>query len=367
MEYNDGMLGMSKLWDDTTMKVTYSGKMDIGGGGIGTTAWHQVKPLIEEGVLDSVYAPKGKLVPEKYMHVVPEVNAPAYDIGDIYFDGWCAINMEYPEILQSWMMHSLFQIEAFPKSKNIVNLYSAHPVVQASLMQGEPGYTPNPVSIKKGTQELEKCDYIFVPSEFVYNSLRQFHLEKKAKIVPFGVDLNKFAFSERPRDFKVIFVGENWSRKGLQYLLAAWYKLKLKNAKLVVAGINEGWAAALNPKNDPSVKIGWVDDLVKEYQSSSVFCLPAVEDGCPLACYEAMSCGLPVIITKTTGTYQHVFNGTQGFIIEPKSVSGIMECLQILYQNYDLVCKMGKNSRKMMESFPWERHEQEYVKWIKSL
>lgn len=350
------------------MNVTYSGKMNIGGGGIGTTAWHQVKPLLDEGLIEKIYAPEGKLVPYDKLMKVPTVNAPSYDIGDIYFDGWCAIHMNEPEILQSWMMHSLHQFDAFSGAIKIVNLFSAHPEVQDSLMAGEPGYNRNITSIMKGAKELEKADYIVIPSEFVYNSLRKYHLEDKAKIIPFGVDLDKFAFSERPKGkFKVIFVGENWPRKGLHYLLAAWYKMKLKNAELVVAGIPAEWSKQLNPNNDPSVKIGWVDNLVKELQSSSVFCLPAIEDGCPLACYEAMSCGLPVIISKNTGTYQHVEHGRNGFIIEPKNLSTLIEHIKFLYDDYDLVRSMGIRARKAIENFTWERHESEYIKFIKSL
>lgn len=363
------------------MKVTYSGKMHAGGGGIGASSWRQIKPLIENDLLDKLYTTnvldevlttdklkQGKIDCHIPVPELKEENPTGYDTGDIYFDGWCSIHMKEPEILHTWVGHSLFQMNAFPKAKTIVNLFSAHPITQDRLTKGEPNYTSNSTSIMKGTKELEKCKHILVPSEFIYNSLREFKLEEKAKLIPFGVDLEKYAYSERPTDiFRVIFVGGNWSRKGLHYLLAAWYHLKLKNAELIVSGIRSEWAKVLNPNNDPSVKIGYIDDIIGAYQNSSVFCLPTVEDGCPLVTYEAMACGLPVILSENTGTAQHVYNGANGFIVKAKDVKDLADRIQYLYDNPNLVRKMGKAARKMAEAFPWSRHENEYFKWIKSL
>ena len=94
-----------------------------------------------------------------------------------------------------------------------------------------------------------------------------------------------------------------------------------------------------------------------------------VGNGCLLhnCTYEAMASGLPVIVSSNTGTKQHVFEGMQGFIVPPSDVKELSERIQYFYDNPELVKKMGRNARKMAEAFPWERHEQEYVKWIKSL
>ena len=349
------------------MKVTYTGRMDVGGSGIGTTAWHQVKPLIEENLLERVYAPAGKKVPEKLLTKIPDINAP-YIVGDIFFDGYTSLTIEkYPEILQTWGNHCLYQFREFPKAKKIVNLYSAHPIEQDTLMRGEPNYVSSADSMKKQIKELELADYIFIPSEFVYNSLVKHKLQYKAKIVPFGVDLEKFKPRETPKEddkFQIMFVGQNWLRKGLIYLLTAFKKLDLKNAELIVAGVQDDLGKAFPLEN---VKFGWVPDLVKAYQDSDVFVLPAIEDGCPLAVYEAMACGVPPIVTDTNGTAQHIYNGQNGFIIPPKSVDAIMDTIKSIYDNRDLGIKMGHQARKTAEAFPWERHEQEYVKFIKSI
>jgi len=351
------------------MKVTYSGKMDIGAGGIGRTAFHQVKPLYDEKLIDKIYATELIGIPKEKFHKVPQ-SVGSYEQQDIFFDGYVALNMKSPpEILQSWCSHSLFTMREFPKSIKLINLYSAHISLQKELLQGEMGTNMiNPTLEKKIIKEMEIADHILIPSEWIYKSLKKYGLEYKAKIIPFGVDLNKFKpKSDDVEDdkFRVIYVGSNWIRKGLVYLLATWKKLDFKNAELIVAGVDKSVAKYF--EDIKNVKWGWVPDLVKSYQNSDVFCLPAIEDGNPLAALEAMSCGLPVIISENMGTYQHVYNGMNGFIVPPKNYIAIAEKLQWLYDNRNQAKRMGANARKVIEAFPWERYEKEYIKFIKEL
>ena len=349
------------------MKVTYTGKMNIGGSGIGTTAWHQVKPLLEEDLLKEVYAPMGEKVPEQYMKSVPPLPITDYMVNDIFFDGFVAITMDEPEILQTWGSHCLFQLQRYPEAVSIVNLYSAHPWVQHKLMETEPSYQSNPVTIKKFADELELADHIFIPSDFILQSLKQFDLHYKAKIVPFGVDLEKFKPDpemERDSTFRVVFVGGNFVRKGLRYLMSAWKKLALEDAHLYICGVR-GDLGKLFPTVD-NVTFGWVPDLVKTYQHADVFCLPTVEDGCPLATYEAMACGTVPVVSENTGTKQHIYHGRNGFVIPSKDSEAIANVLQTLYDDREQAYHLGREARKMVENFPWEKHEQDYVNWIKT-
>ena len=67
----------------------------------------------------------------------------------------------------------------------------------------------------------------------------------------------------------------------LNRLIKAWEKLGLKDAELTICGLSkESFGDQTFPDN---VKVGWVPDLVETLQQSSLFILPALEDGCPLA------------------------------------------------------------------------------------
>jgi len=326
------------------MKVTYTGKMDIGGSGIGTTAWHQVKPLLDNNLIEQIYTTKmSKPVnDDRLVTYIPELKYSypiGYLAGDIFFDGVTALGMENPEVIHTWGAQCLYQLQTHPDAVSIVNLYSAHPYIQDQLLKNSPLYRPNHLHMKKFAEELELCDHIFIPSDFILSSLKDVGLHRKAKIVPFGVDLEKFNVpknNEKAEEFQVVFVGSNWKRKGLMTLLQAWDNLKFEKAKLYVCGVPDNlgaWLKENTPFESDNVHFGWVDDLVELYQKSHVFCLPAYEDGCPLATYEAMACGTLPIITNTTGTRQHVYNGRNGFVLNAGNVKELGELLSGLYDD----------------------------------
>ena len=350
--------------------MKYTGKMEIGGGGIGRTAYHQVKPLMELGVLEEIWSPSIKNLPTSMWKQVPHLNAP-YEIADIQFDAFTALNMEPTNMIHSWTSHCLFTFQNNPDAIKMVNQYSAHPEVQARLLKDEPVNTTHPTLIKKMKKELEMADHIVIPSEFIYNSLKEFDLQDKAKIIPFGVDLESFTprVGDREDDiFRVIFVGNNWARKGLIYLIGAWKKLNLgEKGELIIAGVNPEVRNVLQLENDSNIKFGWIPDLTKAYQQSNIFILPTVEDGCPLATYEAMACGLPVVVSSNTGTYQHVMHGENGFIVPPRDANAIYDLLLQFVSNREQLEYMGEKARASVKHWTWERHENEYKKFVQSL
>ena len=350
--------------------ITYTGKMKIGGGGIGRTAWHQVRPLQKADMIEAVYAPdRDKRKVKGNFVEVPTIDGWNYNVLDAFFDSWVSLHMmKEPEVLQTWMLHSLHTMQMYPNATKVVNLFSAHPKIQEGLMERAPMHQTNAMAIRKGSLELDLADHIIVPSEFVYKSLGEFDLHKKAHIIPFGVDNKKFVPAEKKDDvFRIVFAGSNFIRKGLHILLAAYNNLDLPNTELVIMGVNEEWGRSINPDNKSDIKVGWVDDVVETYQNASVFCLPALEDGCPLVTYEAMACGLPVIISETTGTYQHVRHGHNGFVTKHKSVAEVEDYLRVLYHDENLRLQMGKNARNVVMDFTWERHEKEYLKVMKKI
>jgi glycosyltransferase involved in cell wall biosynthesis len=348
-------------------RITYTGKMNIGGSGIGSTAMHQIKPLYMNKMLGKIYASDLQPPPDAsllhlFFNKIPEVEHPIYFVGDVIFDTIVSLQMEKPSILQTWLNHGYAQMLKYPDAIKIVNLFSTHPDVQAELVGID---TQNPVtklSLERQRAELEIADWILVPSEFAFDSLKERGLDKKAILMPFGVDLEKFIPGKKKDDvFRVIFVGSNWERKGGPLLLDAWEKLNLKNAELVICGVSEEIVGEV----EENVKVGWVPDLVSTLQNSSVFCLPALEDGCPLATHEAMACGLPVIVSENTGTKQYITEGEDGFIIKPNNVDSICEVLEDLYTKD--VSKLGKSARKTIEKWPWERYETMYINFMTKL
>lgn len=62
-------------------------------------------------------------------------------------------------------------------------------------------------------------------------------------------------------------------------------------------------------------------NIIKEYQTSDVFCLPSLYEGYPNVVCEAMSCGLPILCSNVCDNSNIVIDGVNGFIFEPLSLN----------------------------------------------
>ena len=49
------------------------------------------------------------------------------------------------------------------------------------------------------------------------------------------------------------------------------------------------------------------------------------------------------------------------------NVKDIYDKIMYFWENPNESKRMGNNARKMAEAFPWKRHEEEYIKFIKSV
>jgi len=213
-------------------------------------------------------------------------------------------------------------------------------------------------------KEYELADYIFVPSQFVFNTFVEMGIKKdKLFIVPYGVNIETFRqIPKMDKTFRVLYVGRISLAKGVHYLLEAWRQLRLKNAELLLIGrVEKSFKPILEKYKDIFKHISNVpnNELYKFYSNSSVFVLPSLTEGSALVAYEAMACGLPVIITENCGTV--VRDEKDGFIIPIKDIEALKEKIFTLYKNEDLRRQMGNSSKEYVKNFTWKKYEKGIV------
>ena len=299
-----------------------------------------------------------------------------YTILNKFYDILAKNKIERCHVFHYWRGHGYLSAKKAKKLGAIVFVQNAssHPRTQNQLILEE--YLLNNLRIKTisekelvySEKELEGADFIVVPSDFAEKSFldRGFSKDKIIKI-PFGVDLEKFSPIKNKEDkkFRIIFVGQVNLRKGVQYLLKAWEELNLKNAELLVIGRVMPEVKQLVKKYslNNSIKFIGFTDLKKYYSVSDVFVFPSIEEGSALVNYEAMACGLPVITTYNSGSV--VRNGKDGFIIPIRDVVKLKEKIKYFYKNPEKIEEMGKNARRQIEKYTWERHNQKLLQVYK--
>ena len=98
-----------------------------------------------------------------------------------------------------------------------------------------------------------------------------------------------------------------------------------------------------------------VSNQIKEkLYRSSIFILPSLREGFPLALCEAMSMGVPVVGCKSCSSVNSLIkDGENGFLCDDSAVS-IAEALDKLISDYSLRKKLGQEAKSDMRQFSSE-------------
>ena len=189
---------------------------------------------------------------------------------------------------------------------------------------------------------LSCADYIFVPSEFSRRQLlsHSYSAEKVIKIYN-GFDLNVFSPVKKPivekKEIKVLFVGRPTTKKGINWLKDAINDLN-----------KEGFNILLNIiGGENSVSY---DQLPSFYQEADMLVQPSlVHETFGLTIAEAMSCGIPVIISNM-GAMPEVAEEA-GIVVEPGNQEGLKKAIIELATNPEKRIRLGLLGRKRAEIF----------------
>ena len=200
--------------------------------------------------------------------------------------------------------------------------------------------------------EYELADAIVLPSSFAKRSFIEMCVpEEKLRLMPLGVELEKFYPVEQPDNdfFEVLFVGNASIRKGITYLLQAFYLLQHPKKRLTIVGtIQPELAKIINQaaSDQNIITTGHMphSEVKKIMSRTHVMVLPSIEDGFGYVQAEAMACGCPVIATTNTGAADLFTDAVEGFIVPIRNSDAIAERMQLLADRPELQKQMSKAS-----------------------
>lgn len=196
---------------------------------------------------------------------------------------------------------------------------------------------------------------------------------EKCRVIPGGVDIHKFVYSEsgskqidrelglngRPM---VLFSGKLTKYKGVEYLINAAKKI---HGDVVILGDGperkklEERAKHLKLTNVHFIgHVGaGVKKLIPYYSRANVLVTPSIwDEPLGLVILEAMACQTPVVVTRKGGIPLAVKEGYNGYFVRPRNSSEIVLKVNALLDNEKLCLKMGLNARKSIEQkFSWEK------------
>lgn len=203
--------------------------------------------------------------------------------------------------------------------------------------------------------------------------------KQKIGIIYNGINVEEFkpnALLQSKDDF-IITPGASriTSRKGLEYLIEAVYKLseKYPQVRLKIMGDGEGEKIKLEKMVkdfDIQDKVDFLGRIPREktfsyYQEADVFVLPSLNEGMSNAMLEALATGLPIIATDTGGSKELIQEGENGYMIKMKDSQDIAEKIEKLINNSELRKNMSENSRKIALKMSWENVAKQYYEVYK--
>lgn len=235
---------------------------------------------------------------------------------------------------------------------------------------------PDPLNWLIERRVIERVDRLITVSEFSRRQLAQAlgvrtdHVE----VVPNGVDPR---FQPQPKDPSllarhglrarsvVLFLGGLKSRKNLPFLLEVWRgvaRLRPEATLLIVgSGPSEGGlrrrVTALGLR-DTVVFAGRVPEgeKVAYYNLADVMVSPSSLEGFGFSVAEAMSCGLPVVVSDQGALPELVVDGRSGFVCAAGRVDQFTRSLLELLADLDLRRRCGAfNRERIGREYRWEQ------------
>jgi glycosyltransferase involved in cell wall biosynthesis len=189
-------------------------------------------------------------------------------------------------------------------------------------------------------------------------------------VVPFGSPIRALDNEELPRNrgkkFRVLFVGSMTQRKGLADVFAAMRLLNPEKFELHVLGSPVVEMDFYRRQFQGFIHhAGRANTEVLELMAGcDVFVLPSLAEGRALVMQEAMSCGLPLVITHNTGGGDLVEDGAAGFMVPIRSPEAIAEKLERLAGDRNLLEEMGEAACAKARALSWADYRRRIVEVV---
>lgn len=206
------------------------------------------------------------------------------------------------------------------------------------------------------------------PSPFVAEDLQASYslTPDRIKLIPYGIDETWLNHQNTPIEGRVLFVGSAERRKGIHYLAFATQLLDEKKYSFdfrVAGSAHEAvktheFASKLNFLGRVSR-----DSIADEFSKADIFVLPSLAEGSATVIYEAMAVGLPIITTKSSGSY--VEHGKTGLIVPARDPDALAQAIETLMEDREFRDRLAANAKLKAREFTWRNFADKWVNLVK--
>jgi UDP-glucose:(heptosyl)LPS alpha-1,3-glucosyltransferase len=212
-------------------------------------------------------------------------------------------------------------------------------------------------------------------SRHTADQLARYFARNDVTVIPNGVDSNHFspqaigAMRERyrqqwncsPQDFVILLVGNDWHNKGLATLLQSIAQCRDLPLRLLLVGQDERTAfRSRAEKLSISERVQFpspVEDIRTVYAAADLLVAPSLEDSFNLPVLEAMSCGLPVIVSPRAGVSEWLTDSHDSVVLKnPENAEELSAAIRKLARDPAARDAMAANAIQTAKKFSWDAH-----------
>ena len=198
---------------------------------------------------------------------------------------------------------------------------------------------------KKYFNSIENICFVAV-SDWLKNEAMKSYLNAKQIVRIYnGININVFKPIESnniieiqkeynlQKKFVILSVASSWNYdKGLKQLIDL-SKLLTNDEIIFLVGISNELVSKL-PDNIVGInKTENIHDLIDIYNMADVCISCSLEETFGLTIIEAMACGTPCVVFKSTALPELIDDGIQGYIVEPNNIVKMYESIEIIKKN----------------------------------
>lgn len=271
-----------------------------------------------------------------------------HDNGLSYFTTWCSIGTKAKIV---------WQINDLPMCFNVGSSTHSNTSIKERM------------HCKLYRKLAKKVDLITVNVSKNKNRVNK-HLKKNAEVLFCGVDkndsLSTHAFKEK-ESISILSSGVFFPYRNYETQIFVVKQLKDKgfSVHLDIIGsteLDKSYAAKIDNlivQNDLAKEIkiwGQVDEYTytELHNKADIFCFINVDQSWGLAVFEAMSCGLPVIVSNSVGATEILNDGIDSVFSDPFDVDHISQIIIDLHNKEEYYNRISTNAKNAVSQMSWD-------------
>lgn len=197
------------------------------------------------------------------------------------------------------------------------------------------------------------------------------------RVIENGINIERIVpksrYARTPRH--IVQVGRFYREKNHLMALRAFERIMERNGQARLTFIGDGplrenieQEAARRGLGHAVCFLGARDDVPEQLRKADVFWLTSFYEGFPIACIEAMACGLPVVTTSVGGLAELVHGQESGFLVDSDDHEQLAKTTLSLFSDPETAERVGRSARRrVLDLYSIERMADRYVETYRQI